>query len=128
MKVFSLSEGGHEWEKKNLVTLGKKRPHDIYECKKCGLTGKSYQLGTIEIREADQHKVKKCRGIKKHDFVKVIHCTAVGSEFSCLTPGSVHRIVNPPKGENNERGEWVMGKTEPVLLLSREYVYHEEMV
>lgn len=126
MDTFNLSEGGHEWEKENLVTLGKKKPHDIYKCRKCGLTGKSYRLGTIEIREADLYKMKKCKGVKKAAFVKVTRCMAVGSEFSGLTPGSVHRIVHPPKGENNNRGEWVMGKTEPVLLLSGEYIYQEE--
>lgn len=30
MQEFNLSEGGHEWEKTNIVTIEGKRPHDIY--------------------------------------------------------------------------------------------------
>lgn len=97
MDTFNLLEGGHEWEKENLVTIGKKRLHDIYKCRKCGLTGKSYRLGTIEIRESDRYKMTKCKGVEKAAFVKVTRCMAVGSEFSGLLYGSIHRIVHPRK-------------------------------
>ena len=64
MQEFNLSEGGHEWEKTNLVTIEGKRPYDIYKCKRCGITGKSYRLGTIEIPERSILKwehVKSCK-------------------------------------------------------------------
>lgn len=56
--------------------------------------------------------------------VRLIHWDrAVGKQFSNLTPGSEHDIVPPPPGQDNKRGEWVMGVGEPVLLLAGEYVY-----
>ena len=55
--------------------------------------------------------------------LRVINCEAFGKEIEHLTPGSVHEIVKPPHGQNNQKGEWVMGKTEPVLVLHREFSY-----
>lgn len=126
MKVFDLSEGGHEWEKVNLITIGGKRRHDIYKCKRCGLTGKSYILGTIEIPERNIPKMELCRGIQRGMFIKVIRCNAVGEEFQGLVSGSIHQVVTPPNGQDNKRGEWVMGKTEPVLVLFGEFEYVNE--
>ena len=62
----------------------------------------------------------------KHAFIKIRKCNAFGNEFFGLTPGSIHKIVQPPKGENRERGEWVMGKTKPVLVLFKEFEYWKE--
>ncbi|MDU7623292.1 MAG: hypothetical protein E7K32_13000 [Bacteroides stercoris] len=126
MGVFNLNEGGHRWEKTNLVTQGKRKAYDTYKCAQCGLTGKSYHLGTITISEKDISKVYKCKGLKKTRSIMITHCKAFGVEFSDLTPNSIHRIIQPPEGENNQRGEWVMGKTKPVLVLSGEFKYCEE--
>lgn len=65
MVVFDLNEGGHRWEKTNLVTQGKRKAYDTYKCAQCGLAGKSYHLGTITIAEKDISKVYKCKGLKK---------------------------------------------------------------
>lgn len=126
MKVFNLSEGGHEWEKVNIVTMSGRRPHDIYRCKRCGITGKSYMLGTIEIPERSIPKMELCRNIQRSASIKIIRCGACGKEFQSLVPGSIHKIVAPPEGEDNKRGEWVMGKTEPVLVLFGEFQYLKE--
>ena len=126
MQVFNLSEGGHEWEKVNLVTISGRRPYDIYKCKRCGLTGKSYILGTIEIPEKSIPKMELCRGLQRDTSIKIIHCNAHGEEFRGLQPGSIHQIVPPPEGQDNKRGEWVMGKTEPVLVLFGEFAYIKE--
>lgn len=126
MKVFNLSEGGHEWEKVNIVTIRGKRPHDIYKCKRCGITGKSYILGTIEIPERSIPKMQSCRGIQRAASIKIIRCGACGEEFQALVPGSIHQVVSPPEGQDNKRGEWVMGKTEPVLVLFGEFAYVKE--
>lgn len=126
MKTIDIISGGHNWEKQNLMTVtvaGK--PCDIYKCTKCGLTGKSIQLGQITIRENDLKKAVRCKGIGTEKSLTVIRCTAVGKEFIKLTPGSVHSIIQPPLGENNKRGEWVMGETEPVMLLFGEFKYSE---
>ena len=125
MKVYSLRTGGHDWEKQNLVTqIGKKgRGYDVYRCTCCGITGKSYSLGSIEILEKDILKMEKCKGLQRTSNIKITFCNACGPQFSGRTPGSIHAIVPPPEGQDNKRGEWVMGKTEPVLLLYGEFVY-----
>lgn len=123
MQEFNLSEGGHEWEKVNLVTICGRKPHDIYKCKRSGVTGKSYRLGTIEIPERSIHKMQLCQGIHRATSIKITRCYACGDEFQALVPGSIHKVVPPPEGQDNKRGEWVMGKTEPVLVLFGEFSY-----
>lgn len=129
MRTFDMTLGGHEFEKQNIVTIGKKRGYDVYKCKKCGITGKSYRLGMIDIKDADVKKMQKCNSLKKgkslYKKVKIINCKAFGDQFKNIIPGSVHNIVPPPPGESSERGEWVMGVSEPVLLLAGEYMYIE---
>lgn len=126
MKTVDIKDGGHSWEKQNLTTVIQAgKPCDIYKCAKCGLTGKSIQLGQITIRENDLNKAARCRGIGVKKSLRIIHCAAVGNQFNALTPGSVHDIIQPPTGENNKRGEWVMGQTEPVMLLFGEFKYEE---
>lgn len=36
----------HEWSKKSIVTVvkGGTRPHDVYRCSRCGITGKRFGL------------------------------------------------------------------------------------
>lgn len=128
MKSFELNYGGHTWEKQNLVTIPSKTRggYDEYKCKCCGIRGRSYRLGYIEIPEGSVHKMSQCRGMQKEKKIKVTHCRAVGEAFSNLTDGSVHEIIAPPAGEKNNRGEWVMGKGEPVLLLYSEFQYVKE--
>lgn len=126
MKTVELTYGGHEWEKKNIMTLGKKRMYDLYKCKHCGIEGKSYHLGTITVPEKYKNKLQKCKRKSNHTKVKIILCRAVGHEFSKLIPGSIHDIITPPKGYDNSKGEWVQGLTEPVLLLSGEFEYLED--
>lgn len=52
--------------------------------------------------------------------IKIIHCGAFGPQFENLKPGTVHEVIEPPKGQNDKRGWWVMGVGEPVLVLTRE--------
>lgn len=119
--------GGHKWDKQNLMTLGKSKFYDLYKCRCCGLEGKSYHLGYITIRNSDVNKMKKCTCSKTfHKRIRVTNCTAFGPQFHNITPGSIHEIVTPPTGKTSERGEWVMGVGEPVLLLAGEYVYMED--
>lgn len=119
-----MYEGGHKWEKTNLVTQkDRKGFYDHYKCKYCGIEGKSYSMGRIEVPDRYRAKQALCPGVPKHTKVKVLHCTAAGKVFSNLTPGSIHDIVEPPVNESREKGEWVMGVGEPVLLLYREFTY-----
>ncbi len=127
MKTVELSMGGHKWEKQNLTTVSKgERSYDLYKCKACGITGKSYQIGYITVCEKETKKMEKCKGyncmsVKRR--IKVLNCRAFGPQFENMVPGSVHDIIAPPDGKNNKRGEWVMGIGEPVLLLAGEYMY-----
>jgi len=119
-----MYEGGHKWEKTNLVTKkDRKGLYDHYRCKNCGIEGKSYSMGVIEVPDRYGNKQAHCPNAPKHTKVKVTHCSANGKVFGNLTPGSVHNIIDAPDGEDRSRGEWVMGVGEPVLLLYREFTY-----
>lgn len=127
MQTFEMGFGGHEWEKQNIFTQGKSKMYDVYKCKRCGIIGNSYHLGYIKIKEADVNKMKKCTCSKTlHKRIKVTQCTAFGPQFHNITLGSIHEIITPPAGQTSERGEWVMGAGEPVLLLAGEYIYLED--
>lgn len=130
MFILNLLQNGHDWEKVNQV--GKKNRRGIYDefrCKHCGLRGKSYTLGLLEIAERDRKKAAMCKGARKcaKSYVKVIRCDACGKVFANLTPGSIHKVVPSPNGKDNSRGEWVMGVGEPVLLLFGEFSYTDEI-
>lgn len=130
MFILNLLQNGHDWEKVNQV--GKKNRKGIYDefrCKLCGLRGKSYTLGLLEIAERDRKKAAMCKGARKFakSYVKVIRCYACGKAFANLTPGSIHKVVPSPDGEKNSQGEWVMGVGEPVLLLFGEFSYTDEI-
>ena len=130
MFLLNLLQNGHDWEKMNHV--GKKNRRGIYDefrCKHCGLKGKSYTLGLLEIAERDRKKAAMCKGARKFakSYVKVIRCEACGKAFANLTPGSIHKVVPSPDGEKSSRGEWVMGVGEPVLLLFGEFSYTDEI-
>lgn len=130
MFILNLLQNGHDWEKVNQVGQESLRGiYDVFRCKHCGLTGKSYSLGLLEIAERDRKKAAMCKGALKlaKSYVKVIRCAAYGKVFGNLKPGSIHKVVAPPDGENNSRGEWVMGVGEPVLLLFGEFSYTDEI-
>ena len=118
-----MSEGGHTWEKTNIVTkVDRKGAYDHYRCKNCGIEGKSYSLGLIEVSVCYKDKLAHCPNAK-HTKVKVVHCNAAGKVFAKFTPGSIHDIIEAPDGEDRSRGEWVKGVGEPVLLLYDEFTY-----
>jgi hypothetical protein len=116
VKINTLN---HKFTKTNLVTIfsGKKN-YDILKCDNCGLEVKTGILGSVYINPSKMT----CK--KPSHFTKVIVtlCNALGSKFSNLTPNSIHDIVEPPVGYKNfERGVWVMGVGEKVLLLNDEF-------
>ena len=123
MITTELTTGGHSWTKTNLVTQGKTRQHDSYRCELCGITGKSYAIGSITVPEKFSAKLYRCPGLKITKKVKVTNCRAVGRQFQNLTPGSVHDVVIPPLGESDKNGVWVQGVGEPVKLLFGEFEY-----
>ncbi|MGL6083892.1 MAG: hypothetical protein ACRC4N_16080 [Gammaproteobacteria bacterium] len=56
----------HNWEKKNFVTVVKRGqfPHDVYQCKKCGITGKRFGFddGVSRDYRYRNPKFEKCSG------------------------------------------------------------------
>lgn len=128
MIATNFTEGGHEWKKANLVTLTSKggSQYDLYRCACCGLEAKMYRFNELVVDERYRRKLARCSGMIRFRQLKIIRCRAVGSQFANLTPESVHDIINPPDGYNRERGEWVMGVGEPVMVLFDEFRYLKE--
>lgn len=123
MIIADFTEGGHDWEKTNLVTRAGKKLHDNYQCRKCGLKAKMVSFGELQISERSRKKFGHCVGAKATTRIEIIDCKAFGSQFRNLTPGSIHDIIDPPEGYDNKGGVWVMGVSEPVKVLFREFKY-----
>lgn len=129
MYIQKMSDGGHSWEKINLVTRFEKNgQYDEFKCKGCGIRGKSRRLGYIILKGSyNKSKVLNCpkangRGQRKR--IQIIHCHAYGPQFKNLTPNSQHDIITPPKGYRNfEGGVWVLGVGEPVKVLNDEFKF-----
>ena len=122
MIIQTLEQGGHKWEKINLVTkLSPRGGYDQYKCKYCGCVGKSYWLGKIAIPQRYAYKAPLCKKQPTYGRLRVTKCGAMGPQFANITPGSIHDIVLPPAGESDSRGKWVKGVSEPVLLLWGEF-------
>lgn len=127
MKTISIDIGNHKWEKTNLVSIKSGQGyHDSYTCK-CGLRGKSYQLGRITIPgNFSNQKIYNCPNHieqkPKISKIQIKQCHAFGPEFSNLAPGSIHDTIAPPEPFKNDiQGVWVMGVSEPVKVLNSEF-------
>ena len=119
-----FSYGGHQFVKENTVTRkNRKGLYDLYRCSCCGLEGKSYLLGTIDVYEKDKNKLNCCINRLDKKYIQITLCTACGPQFKNLLPASKHTIISPPEGYDRKRGEWVMGVGEPVLVLFGEFIY-----
>lgn len=124
VKEYPIEIGGHKFTKTNLVTkTGPKGMYDEYKCKLCGMKGRSYKFGTIQISASYREHIFKCTKLKPTRRIKITYCNGFGDEFKTLTPGSIHDVVEPPTGANESRGLWVKGVTEPVLVLFNEFEF-----
>lgn len=125
MKIFDMSETNHLWIKENLATISDGRgAHDIFKCEMCGIKGKSYSIGVIEL-DGRLKNPESCKMVIIPKKIKMKKkCTAMGKQFKNLTGGSVHKVIKPPKKQfpNGKGGVWVMGIGEPVRVLFGEYV------
>lgn len=129
MYYIQITEGGHDWDKQNLVTLkDAKSMYDLMKCKNCGISGKRRSLNTLEINSNyNRDNVYTCKNAKKVGFkvpsrIQITKCYAQGAVFKNLTDGSIHNVVTPPEGYvNDSKGVWVMGVGEPVKVLSGEF-------
>jgi transcription elongation factor Elf1 len=120
---IKLSEGGHSWEKQNLVTVvSKKGSHDVLKCKHCGIEGKTTSLWTIRLKGSySSDKVYNCSNNKTAVKIQITQCHAFGQSFRNLIPGSIHDVIAPPEDYKNDKGTWVMGVGEPVKVLPNEF-------
>lgn len=123
-KEYPITIGGHRFIKTNLVTKsGPKGMYDEYKCELCGMRGRSYKFGIIQISASYRDRIFKCTKLMPTRRIKITRCRGFGDEFEHLTPGSIHNIIDPPIGSNEKRGVWVYGATEPVLVLYNEFEF-----
>lgn len=129
MYNISIDKSTHSWKKKNLITLpSNKGGYDILICANCGMRGKTYTLGVIQLKGSYSFaNVKDCPKAPKTDKpkagrVKITRCNAMGKVFENLTDGSEHDIVDTPEGEHSRDGVWIMGVGVPVKVLDGEYI------
>jgi len=53
--------------------------------------------------------------------IQIKDCHAFGPQFKNLTENSIHELVDPPEDyKQGDRGFWVQGVGEPVLVLHSE--------
>lgn len=128
MITTDFNEGGHTWEKTNLVTIQGKggKGYDTYRCIYCGLTAKMYSFGELCVEDRSHKKLSRCISVNKISKIRITCCRANGIQFENLIPGSIHDIIAPPTGFDNSRGVWVMGVGEPVKVLFGEFEYVKE--
>ena len=124
MHQIKIDTSEHKFDKKNLLGIRNRRGvYDKLECS-CGVWGRSYQLGVIEISGSFSAKrANNCPNYQNTTKkIKIIIVRASGEQFDNLTPDSVHEVVTPPKGyKNDASGVWVMGVKEPVKVLTNEF-------
>jgi hypothetical protein len=127
MYTLDLKSTIHNFEKVNLITeLDRFGQYDLYQCTKCGLKGKLRTLGgviNIDSRFSES-KIKNCdNSYQIPKSIKIIKCGAFGKQFRNIVRGTIHEVIEPPKGYRNDgTGVWVMGVSEPVKILTSEFV------
>lgn len=126
MYQVNVKESGHNFIKKNLVTIiGKKGGYDEKVCEHCGIKGKQFALEYIQIgANYNREKAFLCPKAPKlkSKQIKITYCNAMGRAFENLTPNSIHDVISAPTGEKEDnRGVWVMGNGEPVKVLNSEF-------
>ena len=138
MKRVSLNSV-HDFRKVNLVTQKESggRMFDMLKCSKCGIKGKRYGVDEVIMvsNSYSDKKIKECDGSLKKELecgpdeyvgrkIKVGHVTVMNSAFDNLKPGTEHQVIVPPPDKlNGERGIWLQGIGEPVMLLFGEFVF-----
>lgn len=123
-----IKESGHNWVKQNLVTKTSRGKHyDEMTCSLCGMKGERYGLTVVRVSEKYiyEHVVtcSKASPFEWPEKIEIVEVRAVGYKFENLTPGTIHDVVAPPEGYNNDRrGVWVMGQGARVKVLTEEYI------
>jgi len=129
MKTITLSPI-HDFKKTNSVTIHKRgEMYDTYKCTRCGIEGKRTSLAPILQlnKEYPLEKICNCTGFDyTNKFIKIIQCNASGTQWSNLTPSSIHTIIDPPSGyANGDNGVWVTGNGADVKVLFDEFIFFE---
>lgn len=125
MATIRMGEGNHRWDKKNLVTA--KGGYDTHVCTECGIEARVYRLGEYTSDKLTEEQLRFCSKVPRL-IVKEITITNLETadpRWSNLKKGSTHKVVEPPKGENENKGFWVMGVGEPVIVFFRECEFKE---
>lgn len=121
MKEINISTSTHEFRKQNLTSLLKNgQYYDLLKCENCDLEGKQIVLGILQV-DGRLKASERCSAKDLPERIKVTTCHAQGEIFSNIISGSIHKVIEPPKGQTNKRGIWVRGVGEPVMLLFGEF-------
>ena len=136
----------HRFRKKSKQhRINNRGVYDIYRCEVCGITGYRYSESSfITIHQFyGQQLFSKCK-LKEMTFEnsagklikicsKMIPCNPHPEEMvlfpsyrdTRLSVGSIHKVINPADTSltNDNRGVWVMGRTEPMKVFNYEFVY-----
>lgn len=122
MATILRGEGNHRWSKKNLVTM--KGGYDIHKCELCGAEVKTQGLQQYTSNKLTREELFTCPKAPKvagAEYVTITNCRGTGAAFSIITSGTVHKVIDVPKGEKfTARGVWVMGVGTYVLVLWEE--------
>ncbi len=117
METINLNETSHRFEKQNIVNKRDKNGiFDEYKCNVCGLTGKSYVLGILNVRTG-----KPCKIPYKPQRIRIKRFIPCGVCAEDLTVGSEHETVAPPKDRKDRSEIWVQGNGEILRLVYGEY-------
>jgi len=86
------------------------------------MKGKIRSFGTIEVSSSYSAKrVNGCDGKTTIRKIRIRNFRGVNPAFDNLTEGSEHEVIEAPEGKDSDRGFWVQGVGEPVLVLLGEY-------
>jgi hypothetical protein len=123
MQKSSIKDSQHNWEKTNLISIkSSKGCYDTVKCTKCGMRGKRYNLSTVEVLNKYKYEHVNMCPTKGTNTIQIIYCSANNNEFQNAIPGSIHAIIPAPNDEfDDDYGVWIMGITEPIKILNREY-------
>lgn len=124
-------KSGHQFQKNNLVTNKSNQGFfDSLQCKNCGVKAKrhAFASGIVEVDgRTTLAKAHQCPSQKKENntkntlMVKITSIQTPGKEFENLVPGSSHKIIPAPEGEDNQGGCWVMGNGSPIKIIEGEF-------
>lgn len=129
---IDINRTTHRFDKQNKSTqMDREGMFDTLKCELCGLTGKRRGLVDFVTIYGRTKATVNCPNatakVPEPTQIKIKYCDGPEDIFANITPGSKHLVIETPDhalkdpdGDGTERGYWVMGKGQPVLVLFEE--------